>query len=64
MYTIYTEIHENGTTERWYYGTYADRDRGRVARIPLRLQSRGSRGPRRTEPAPLMGAGSGPIYAT
>ena len=35
MYTIYTEIHENGTTERWYYGTYADRDMANEIAIDL-----------------------------
>lgn len=35
MFTVYTEIHENGTVERWYYGTYADRDRANEVALEL-----------------------------
>lgn len=26
-YVVYTQIHEAGRIERWYYGTYNDRNR-------------------------------------
>lgn len=35
MFTVFTEIHENGTVERWYYGTYNDRDFANEVAIDL-----------------------------
>lgn len=26
-YVVYTQIHENGTIQNWYYGTYNSKDR-------------------------------------
>ena len=31
MYVVYTEIHEAGTIERWYYGTYSRAEANDVA---------------------------------
>lgn len=35
MFTVFTEIHENGRVERWYYGTYNDRDFANEVAIDL-----------------------------
>lgn len=35
MYIVYSEIHKDGKVERWYYGTWADRDRANEVAIDL-----------------------------
>lgn len=35
MYIVYTEIHKDGKVERWYYGTWADRDRANEVAMDL-----------------------------
>jgi len=34
MYIVYTQIHNDGV-QRWYYGTYADRDRANEVALEL-----------------------------
>lgn len=35
MWVVYTEIHENENIDRWYYGTYKDRDRANEVALEL-----------------------------
>ena len=35
MYVVYTEIHENGQVERWYYGTYDTSNRANEVALML-----------------------------
>ena len=35
MYIVYSEIHKDGKVERWYYGTWADRDRANEVAMDL-----------------------------
>ena len=35
MYVVYTEIHENGSLERWYYGTYSSKNRANEVALEL-----------------------------
>ncbi len=35
MYIVYAEIHKDGKVERWYYGTWADRDRANEVALDL-----------------------------
>ena len=35
MYIVYTQIHENHTIERWYYGTYETAERADEVALAL-----------------------------
>lgn len=35
MYIVYAEIHKDGKVERWYYGTWADRNRANEVALDL-----------------------------
>ena len=35
MYIVYTEIHENGQVERWFYGLYESREEANEVAIAL-----------------------------
>ena len=39
MYIIYTEIRHDGSVQRWYYGTYADRDRANEIALEMNEHS-------------------------
>ena len=35
MYIVFTQIHENHTSSRWYYGTYETADRANEVALAL-----------------------------